>query len=446
MINKINNFSSSLLNGKVIKLLAFSLALIFSFNVGAQDAAEPAVSGEVAYILNTFLFLVCGFLVMFMAAGFCMLEAGSVRSKNTAVICLKNIGLFSIAGFMYYLVGYNLMYDGVDGGYLGSFSIFDRSSEVDLETGYAAASDWFFQMVFVATAASIVSGALAERILIWPFFLFVAILTGFIYPIAGSWQWGGGWLSEMGFSDFAGSTLVHSVGGWAALAGAILLGAREGKFSADGTVNTIPGCSLPMTTLGVFILWLGWFGFNGGSQLALGSGADATAVADIFVNTNLAAAGGVLASMIVSKLTNSHTNIFATLNGAIAGLVAITAEPLTPSMGQAVVIGAIGGIICMYGMKLLDALKIDDVVMAIPAHLFAGIWGTLVVAWTNPDASFKVQLIGVVSYGIFTLVTCFVLWFVIKTVIGIRAGKEDEEYGLDMSELGAVSFPDFTKK
>ena len=447
MINKINTYGSSLLNGKIIKFITFSLALIFSFDVGAQDAAEiPAVTGEVAYILNTFLFLVCGFLVMFMAAGFCMLEAGSVRSKNTAVICLKNIGLFSIAGFMYYLVGYNLMYDGVDGGYLGSFSIFDRSSEVDLETGYAAASDWFFQMVFVATAASIVSGALAERILIWPFFLFVAVLTGFIYPIAGSWQWGGGWLSEMGFSDFAGSTLVHSVGGWAALAGAILLGAREGKFSADGTVNTIPGCSLPMTTLGVFILWLGWFGFNGGSQLALGSGADATAVADIFVNTNLAAAGGVLASMIVSKLTNSHTNIFATLNGAIAGLVAITAEPLTPSMGQAVVIGAIGGIICMYGMKLLDMLKIDDVVSAIPAHLFAGIWGTLVVAWTNPDATFKVQLIGVVSYGIFTLITCFVLWFVIKTVIGIRAGKEDEEYGLDMSELGAVSFPDFTKK
>ena len=244
MINKIKTFDSSLLNGKFIKLLAFSLALIFSFDLGAQDAAEvPAVSGEVAYILNTFLFLVCGFLVMFMAAGFCMLEAGSVRSKNTAVICLKNIGLFSIAGFMYYLVGYNLMFDGVDGGDLGSFSIFDRSSEVDLETGYAAASDWFFQMVFVATTASIVSGALAERILIWPFFLFVALLTGFIYPIAGSWQWGGGWLSEMGFSDFAGSTLVHSVGGWAALAGAILLGAREGKFSADGTVNTLPGCS-----------------------------------------------------------------------------------------------------------------------------------------------------------------------------------------------------------
>ena len=270
---------------------------------------------------------------------------------------------------MYYLVGYNLMYDGVDGGYIGSFSLFDRSSEVDLETGYAAASDWYFQMVFVATTASIISGALAERILIWPFFLFIAILTGFIYPIAGSWQWGGGWLSEMGFSDFAGSTLVHSVGGWAALAGAILLGARDGKFSSDGSANTLPGCSLPMTTLGVFILWLGWFGFNGGSQLALGSGADATAVADIFVNTSLAAAGGVVACMIVSKLTNSHTNIAATLNGAIAGLVAITAEPLTPSMGQAIIIGAIGGIICMYGMKLMDMLKIDDVVMAIPAHL-----------------------------------------------------------------------------
>ena len=432
---------------KILNFSFFALILLFTVNVNAQEATEaaPAVSSEVAYILNTFLFLVCGFLVMFMAAGFCMLEAGQVRSKNTAVICLKNIGLFSIAGLMYFLVGYNLMYDGVNGGYMGSFSLFDRSSDVDLETGYAAASDWYFQMVFVATTASIVSGALAERILIWPFFLFIAILTGLIYPIAGSWQWGGGWLSEMGFSDFAGSTLVHSVGGWAALAGAILLGSRDGKYSSDGKVNIIPGCSLPMTTLGVFILWLGWFGFNGGSQLALGSGADATAVADIFVNTNLAAAGGVLACMIVSKATNSHTNIAATLNGAIAGLVAITAEPLTPSMGQAVIIGAIGGIICMYGMKLLDMLKIDDVVGAIPAHLFAGIWGTLVVAWTNPDASLGVQFIGVISYGLFTLIMSFIVWYVIKVMIGIRASKEDEEYGLDMSELGTVSYPDFNK-
>ena len=446
MLSNILHFLTSNLSKNVFKLSLFSIVLGFSFNVGAQEEAASAVSSEVAYILNTFLFLVCGFLVMFMAAGFCMLEAGQVRSKNTAVICLKNIGLFSIAGIMYFLVGYNLMYDGVDGGFIGSFSLFDRNSGVDLETGYAAASDWYFQMVFVATTASIVSGALAERILIWPFFLFIALLTGFVYPIAGSWQWGGGWLSEMGFSDFAGSTLVHSVGGWAALAGAILLGARDGKFSNDGTVNTLPGCSLPMTTLGVFILWLGWFGFNGGSQLALGSGADATAVADIFVNTNLAAAGGVVACMIVSKLTNSHTNISATLNGAIAGLVAITAEPLTPSMGQALIIGAIGGVICMYGMKLMDMLKIDDVVMAIPAHLFAGIWGTLVVAWTNPDASLKIQLIGVIAYGVFTLAASFIIWFIIKTVIGIRASKDDEEYGLDLSELGSMGYPEFTKK
>lgn len=439
------NFIKNVLNPKMYGLLAFLLTITASFSLGAQEEV-PAVTPEVAYILNTFLFLVCGFLVMFMAAGFCMLEAGNVRSKNTAVICLKNIGLFSIAGIMYYLVGYNLMYAGVDGGYFGTFSLFDRSDAVDLDTGYAAASDWYFQMVFVATTASIVSGALAERILIWPFFLFIAILTAIIYPIAGSWQWGGGWLSEAGFSDFAGSTLVHSVGGWAALTGAILLGAREGKFNSDGSSNVLAGCSVPLTTLGVFILWLGWFGFNGGSQLALGSGDDATAVATIFVNTSLAAAGGVLAPMIVSKLTNSHTNIAASLNGAIAGLVAITAEPLAPSMGQAIIIGAIGGIICMYGMKLLDMLKIDDVVMAIPAHLFAGIFGTLIVPWSNSDTSFGVQFLGVISYGVFTVITTFIVWYIIKMVIGIRASKEDEEYGLDMSELGSISHPDFTKK
>ena len=439
------NFIKNVFNPKMYGFLAFLLTITASFSLGAQEEV-PAVTPEVAYILNTFLFLVCGFLVMFMAAGFCMLEAGNVRSKNTAVICLKNIGLFSIAGIMYYLVGYNLMYAGVDGGYFGTFSLFDRNDAVDLDTGYAAASDWYFQMVFVATTASIVSGALAERILIWPFFLFIAILTAIIYPIAGSWQWGGGWLSEAGFSDFAGSTLVHSVGGWAALTGAILLGAREGKFNSDGSANVLAGCSVPLKTLGVFILWLGWFGFNGGSQLALGSGDDATAVATIFVNTSLAAAGGVLAPMIVSKLTNSHTNIAASLNGAIAGLVAITAEPLAPSMGQAIIIGAIGGIICMYGMKLLDMLKIDDVVMAIPAHLFAGIFGTLIVPWSNSDTSFGVQFLGVISYGVFTVITTFIVWYIIKMVIGIRASKEDEEYGLDMSELGSISHPDFTKK
>ena len=443
------NVLNNLFRFKSILLYCLLLGLAFSFDLNAQEVAEesamPAVSSEVAYIFNTFLFLVCGFLVMFMAAGFCMLEAGQVRSKNTAVICLKNIGLFSIAGIMYFLVGYNLMYSGVDGGYIGSFSMFARDSSPDLETGYASASDWYFQMVFVATAASIVSGALAERILIWPFFLFVAILTGIIYPIAGSWQWGGGWLSEAGFSDFAGSTLVHSVGGWAALTGALLLGPRDGKYNSDGSANTLAGCSIPLTTLGVFILWLGWFGFNGGSQLALGSGADATAIADIFVNTNLAAAGGVVACMIVSKLTNSHTNIAGTLNGAIAGLVAITAEPLTPSMGEAIIIGAIGGIICMYGMKLLDSLKIDDVVGAIPAHLFAGIFGTLIVPVTNPDTSFGTQFLGVISYAAFTVIVTAIVWFAIKAVLGIRASKEDEEYGLDMSELGSISHPDFTE-
>ena len=435
---------------KNLSYMAILFIITISYDVLAagQESAEtaPAVSSEVAYILNTFLFLVCGFLVMFMAAGFCMLEAGQVRSKNTAVICLKNIGLFSIAGIMYYLVGYNLMYNEVNGGYLGSFSIFSRNDSVDLDAGYAAASDWYFQMVFVATTASIVSGAMAERVLIWPFFLFIAILTGLIYPIAGSWQWGGGWLSEAGFSDFAGSTLVHSVGGWAALVGIILLGSRDGKFDSNGKANTLAGCSVPLTTLGVFILWLGWFGFNGGSQLALGSGADATAVANIFVNTSLAAAGGVVACMTLSKLTNSHTSIAGTLNGAIAGLVAITAEPLAPSMGQAIIIGAIGGIICMYGMKLLDMLKLDDVVMAIPAHLFAGIFGTLVVPWSNKDTSFGIQFLGVISYAVFTVILSLIVWYVIKTVIGIRASKEDEEYGLDMSELGTLSHPDFTQK
>ena len=426
-----------------ISLLAVGFLLWFIM----PAAAETTVSAEVGFIFNTFLFLVCGFLVMFMAAGFAMLEAGMVTSKSVSVICAKNIGLFSIAGIMFWMFGYNLAYGIPEGGYIGKFLPWSDASAVD--TGYSDGSDWYFQMVFCATTVSIVSGTMAERIKLWPFFLFAAILSGIIYPIVMGWQWGGGWLASAGFSDFAGSTLVHSTGGAAALAGVILLGPRLGRFTKSGEaapVKPFAASSIPLVTIGIFILWLGWFGFNGGSQLALGSGADATAVADIFVNTNLAAAGGVLASMIVSKLTNSHTNIFATLNGAIAGLVAITAEPLTPSMGQAVVIGAIGGIICMYGMKLLDALKIDDVVMAIPAHLFAGIWGTLVVAWTNPDASLKVQLLGVVSYGLFTLITCFIVWFIIKTIIGIRAGKEDEEYGLDMSELGAVSFPDFTKK
>ena len=438
------NFLKNVFRLKNLSYLAlfFVLAISTDLLAGGLEAAEaaPAVSAEVAYILNTFLFLVCGFLVMFMAAGFCMLEAGQVRSKNTAVICLKNIGLFSIAGIMYYLVGYNLMYDGVDGGYLGSFSIFARSSEVDLETGYASASDWYFQMVFVATAASIVSGALAERILIWPFFLFVALLTGIIYPIAGSWQWGGGWLSEAGFSDFAGSTLVHSVGGWAALSGAIILGAREGKFNDDGTANTFAGCSVPLTTLGVFILWLGWFGFNGGSQLAMGTADDAIAVSTIFINTFLAGAGGVLCAAAITRLQFGKTDVIQMLNGCIGGLVGITAEPLMPSPLAAILIGAVGGLIVVYGTKLLFSLKIDDVVGAVPAHLFAGIWGTLIVPATNADASFSTQLVGVLAVNIFVFFVAYIVFSLMKATVGLRLSKEGETKGTDVTETGVIAY------
>ena len=341
------------------------------------------------------------------------------------------------------------MYAGVDGGYIGSLSIWSSGigSDSDLiGQDYSPASDWFFQMVFVATTASIVSGALAERVLIWPFFAFVTILTAILYPISGSWQWGGGWLSEMGFSDFAGSTIVHSVGGWAALTGAILLGARKGKFDSKGNANVMPGQSIPMATLGVWILWLGWFGFNGASQLALGSYADANAVASIFANTTMAAAGGVIAPMVLSRLVDGKTNISATLNGAIAGLVSITAEPLTPTIGQAIIIGGIGGILCMYGMKLLDKLKIDDVVGAIPAHLIAGIWGTIIVPFTNTDTSYGIQIIGILAFGVFTVVTTSIVWTILKMSIGIRASEEDEEYGLDVTETGTSGYPEYVSK
>jgi len=383
---------------------------------------------------------------MWMAAGFTMLEAGLVRSKNTVVICIKNVGLFSIAGVAYYLIGYNLMYAGVDGGYIGSLGIWSDSGAELAGSDYSPASDWFFQMVFVATTASIVSGALAERVLIWPFFAFILILTAILYPISGSWQWGGGWLSEMGFSDFAGSTIVHSVGGWAALTGAILLGARKGKFDSKGNAVVMPGQSIPMATLGVWILWLGWFGFNGASQLALGSYADADAVASIFANTTMAAAGGVIAPMVLSRIVEGKTNIGATLNGAIAGLVSITAEPLTPTIGQAIIIGGIGGILCMYGMKLLDKLKIDDVVGAIPAHLIAGIWGTLIVPFTNADTSYGTQIVGILAFGIFTVVCSSIIWSILKVSVGIRATEEDEEYGLDLTETGTSGYPEYVSK
>lgn len=417
----------------------------------AGPVQAETTAAETAYVFNTLLFLMCGFLVMFMAAGFAMLESGMVRAKNVGTICVKNISLYSVAGIMFYLVGYNLLYGIDEGGYLGSFGIWGGDDSAltaetpDYTGGYSTGADWYFQMVFVATAASIVSGTVAERIKLWPFLGFVVLLTAFIYPIQASWVWGGGWLSAAGFSDFAGSTLVHSVGGWAALVGAILLGARAGKYGADGSVTPIPGSSMPLATLGTFILWLGWFGFNGGSQLALGSGIDAAAVADIFINTNMAAAAGVVAAMIATQLLYGKVDLTMALNGAIGGLVSITAEPLAPSIGQALFIGAIGGILVVLAVPLLDKLKIDDVVGAIPAHLVCGIWGTMIVPLSNTGTAYGTQFLGVVSIGVFAIIASTIGWMLLKLTVGIRVSEEDELTGLDKSELGIEAYPEFTR-
>jgi Amt family ammonium transporter len=409
----------------------------------AAEAAPVAASTSAKYIFNTFLFLVSGFLVMWMAAGFTMLEAGMVRTKNVAMQCTKNMGLYSIAGLMFWVVGYNLMYNGVDGGFFGTFTPKVIPEPSNDPGDYAAASDWFFQMVFCATAASIVSGTLAERIKLWPFLIFVAILCGFIYPIQGAWKWGAGWLDNLGFLDFAGSTIVHSVGGWAALMGALIIGARAGKYGPNGTVNAIPGSSMPLATLGTFILWLGWFGFNGGSQLAMGTIEDASAISRIFVNTNLAAAGGVVIAMGLAQLIYGKVDLTFVLNGALAGLVSITAEPLTPSPLLAILIGGVGGVIVVLTVPLLDKLKIDDVVGAISVHLVAGIWGTLAVPLTNPDGSFVTQLIGIGAIGAFVIVSSTIVWMVLKYTTGIRPSAEQESDGLDMAEIGLEAYPEF---
>jgi len=426
------------------------LALVGLAGLPLLFAAGPAhaeVAGETAFVFNTFSFLVHGFLVLWMAAGFAMLESGLVRSKNVATICLKNISLFAVAGIMYYLVGYNLMYDGVDGGFIGTFSIWGgddtKALAGDFGVGYASASDWFFQMVFVATAASIVSGTLAERMKLWPFLGFVVFLSAIIYPITGAWQWGGGFLSEMGFADFAGSTLVHSVGGWAALTGAIILGPRIGKYAANGKVNPMPGSSMPLATLGTFILWLGWLGFNGGSQLALGSAADAIAISNIYVNTTMASAGGVVAAMIMTQMFFGKVDLSMVLNGAIAGLVSITAGPDSPSVGAAIMIGAVGGVLVSLFVPLLDKLGIDDVVGAVSAHLVAGIWGTMAVPLTNADTSFVTQATGVLAVGVFVIIASSIGWLVLKYTIGIRASEEEEALGLDKTELGMEAYPEF---
>ncbi len=423
------------------KISAPLISLIFLLNMSSAGMADTTVSAEVGFIFNTLLFLICGFLVMFMAAGFAMLESGMVTSKSVSVICAKNIGLFSIAGIMFWLVGYNLAYGIDSGGYIGKFIPWADGSKLD--TGYSDGSDWYFQMVFCATTVSIVSGTMAERIKLWPFFTFAAILSGIIYPIVMGWQWGGGWLAELGFSDFAGSTLVHSTGGAAALAGAIIIGPRLGRFTKSGSpapLKPFAASSIPLVTIGVFILWLGWFGFNGGSQLAMGTAADAIAVSKIFINTFLAGAGGVLGAAVITRLHFGKTDVIQMLNGCIGGLVAITAEPLLPTPFAAILIGSVGGLIVVYGTKLLFSLQIDDVVGAIPAHLFAGVWGTLIVPVTNSGANFSTQLIGVLSVNIFVFIVAFIIFKIMKVTIGLRLSREGETKGTDVTETGVIAY------
>ncbi|NOC85486.1 ammonium transporter [Ruegeria sp. HKCCD6428] len=437
----------------LMKSLIPAAAIVALPQMGLAQEATGETAQHTQYILTSLLFLVGGFLVFWMAAGFAMLEAGLVRSKNVAMQLIKNMGLFSFAAIMYWLVGFNLMYPG-DGwtitGILGAFS--PTSLEpvglegVETDLSYASVgSDFFFQLMFCATTASIVSGTMAERVKLWPFFFFVIVLTGIIYPIEASWQWGGGWLSEMGFSDFAGSTLVHAAGGFAALAGAIVLGPRIGKYNKEGKVVPIPGSNLALATLGTFILWLGWFGFNGGSQLAMGTIGDMADISRIFANTNMAAAAGAVAALILTQVMYGKVDLTMVLNGALAGLVSITAEPLAPSLFQALIIGAIGGVIVVYTVPLLDKMKIDDVVGAIPVHLIAGFWGTFIVAWTNGDASFVTQIIGFAAIGIFVFVVSFILFSILKATVGLRVGEEEEINGLDMGELGMEAYPEFSK-
>ncbi len=438
---------------KALNVLVLSaLGVLLASPTYAQTVPEHSV-----FVLNSLLFLIGGFLVMFMACGFCMLEAGLVRSKNTTMQLTKNISLFSLATVGYYIIGYNLMYPlgnwSIE-GYLSGFIIPFRdtavlevvgvSAEAADDLSYASTgSDYFFQLMFCAATASIVSGTVAERIKLWPFLLFTLLLTAIIYPLSASWTWGGGFLNEVGFLDFAGSTIVHSCGGWAALAGALVLGPRLGRYVNGKTIPML-GANLPLATLGTFILWLGWFGFNGGSQLAMGSVGDVADISRIFSNTNAAAAGGVLAALLASQLYYGKADLTMALNGALAGLVSITAEPLMPSLGIATIIGSIGGLIVVFSVPLLDRLKIDDVVGAIPVHLIAGIWGTLAVCLTNGDANIIIQIFGIVVIGAFSFLASYLVWLLIDAFVGLRCSEDDELKGLDLAELGMESYPDFS--
>ena len=435
------------------KLLKFisPLALITLPSLAlSQEADTTPLNADIGFIFTTFMFLVSGFLVFFMAAGFAMLEAGLVRGKNVAMQLTKNVALFSLASLFFYILGYNLMYPG-DGwtisGILGAFSITGLEpvglEGADPDLTYASVgSDFFFQLMFCAATASIVSGALAERIKLWPFLLFVILLTAFIYPIQASWKWGGGFLDAMGFQDFAGSTVVHSVGGWAALTGAIILGPRLGKYK-DGKVNPFPGSNLALATLGTFILWLGWFGFNGGSQLYMDTAGNVADISRIFSNTNIAAAAGAVAALVLTQVMYKKPDLTMILNGALAGLVSITAEPLTPSLVEATLIGGIGGAIVVFAVPFLDRLQIDDVVGAIPVHLFAGIWGTIAVVLTNDSANLVTQLVSIVTVGAFVCITSTAVWLVLKLTVGLRVEEETEINGLDMAELGMEAYPEF---
>ncbi|TWE07589.1 ammonium transporter [Pseudomonas sp. AG1028] len=406
------------------------------------------------YGFDTFYFLICGALVMWMAAGFAMLEAGLVRAKNTTEILAKNVALFAIACIMYLLIGYYIMYSSPEGGVLPSFGflIGDENTVESVLAGdedapyYAARSDFFFQIVFAATCMSIVSGAVAERMKLWSFIAFAVVMTAVIYPVQGFWKWGGGFLDAAGFLDFAGSSVVHMAGAAAALAGVILLGARKGKYGANGQVNAIPGANLPLATLGMFILWMGWFGFNGGSQLKMSTIEDANAVAQVFVNTNMAAAGGLIAALIVARILFGKADLTMAINGALAGLVSITAEPLTPTALQATLIGGVGGVLVVFAIVGFDKIKIDDPVGAISVHGAAGIWGTLAVCLTNPEASLGAQLLGIACIFAWVFIASLIVWSIIKVVAGLRVSEEEEYEGVDLVECGMEAYPEFTGK
>ncbi len=426
---------------------------VFGASSAFADGHTQDYSVSGLFIFNTLLFLIGGFLVMWMAAGFAMLETGLVRAKNASTQLTKNVALFSLASIAYFIVGYNLMYPGegwIIEGWLGTFSptslepVGVGPDGVNL-TYASVGSDFFFQLMFCAATASIVSGTVAERVKLWPFLIFTILLTGFFYPISASWKWGEGWLDAMDFQDFAGSTVVHATGAAAALAGALVIGARHGRYKDDGSVVPMPGSNLPLATLGMFILWLGWFGFNGGSQLAMGTIGNIADVSRIFANTNTAAAGGAVAALILTQIMYGKSDLTMVLNGALAGLVSITAEPLEPSLWLATIIGAIGGIIIVFSVPILDRLKIDDVVGAISVHGIAGIWGTLAVVLSNSKATLGTQIIGTVSICLFTFVVSYVAWTILDMLMGARVSEENEMAGLDKSELGIDAYPEFTK-